>query len=506
MSAKWGDAGANDTRQGSLREFCTPIFRHRGKALVLFCVLAGLVIAATFIAPPVYQSEAKLLVRPGREAVAAPPTVGPGEIMYLSRRMEEQLNSELEILRSRQLAEAVVNKVGADKIMAKRATGALVHKLSLGARAATTEAAVQEVVASCGIQALRDTDILQVTFQSQDPALAQKALEDLISAYLDLHVKVYEAGTSFGLFQRQTDYLKDQLTKADEALREFKNKAGISSLHDQRLFLIERTGNMLFKAAGVTADLAGSRASAKSLQDGLGQVDKTVVVEQVSNTPNGFMDTARLKLLDLRVKEKDLLSQYPESSRFVRNVRNQIKQAEDSMGTEEATRTEVKTGVNDPYQKLQFAYFTEKAKLDGLEQTDRTLRAEIGPAEAELRSMIDAETTLTALERQQAVLDASYREYVAKLEDARILQLLEHDKISNIAVVQPATTPIKPVRPRKALNVALGILLGLVGGVSFAFLSEHLDHTFRTTKHVEDHLGIPVLVAIPETRRRALKV
>jgi len=507
MSARWGEAVIDGTRQeSSLREFCTPIFRHKGKALVLFVVLAGLVIISTFVAPAVYESEAKLLVKPGRETVAADPTVPADSIMYLSRKMEEELNSELEILRSRRLAEAVVDKVGADRLIAERATGGLARKLGLRASTGSHDGGVRAVVDSYEAEALRGTNILRVTYESTDPALARTALEDLIEAYLDLHVQVHRTGSSFELFQEQTNTLREELAEADAALNRFKKKVGVSSLHDQRLFLVEGTGDLRLKSQEVTSQLAAARASAKALEEAVEEMDRTVVYRTTTGTPNAFMDDARLRLLELKLRDKDLAAQYPASNRYVRSVRSQIQEAEQAMADEPSTRTQVETVISKAYEDLQIALSIEKAKLAALEEEDRSLRAQLGPMEAELQQLIDAEAELVTLERQQAVLDGSYRQYVAKLEEARIFQLLERDKVSNIAVVQPATQPIKPVKPRRGLNVIVGLLLGLAGGAALAFLADRLDHSFRNGKQVEDRLGIPVLVSIPESRTRALKV
>jgi uncharacterized protein involved in exopolysaccharide biosynthesis len=244
----------------------------------------------------------------------------------------------------------------------------------------------------------------------------------------------------------------------------------------------------------------------KALEEELAGLDRDVVYRTTTGAPNAFMDDARLRLLDLKLRDKELAVQYPSSNRYVRSVRSQIQETEQATGDEPVTRTQVETVINKPYQDTQAALLAERAKLAALEEQDRSLRAQSEPMQAELQQLTDAEGHLVGLERQQAVLDSSYRQYVAKLEDARILQLLEREKISNIAVVQPATTPIKPVRPRKALNVSLGLLLGLAGGVALAFLCDRLDHSFRSAKQVEEHLGIPVLVSIPESRTRALKV
>jgi uncharacterized protein involved in exopolysaccharide biosynthesis len=508
MNGRWGEAAVSGgRREGSLRELCSPIFRHKGKALALFVLLAGLVIVSTFLAPPIYQSEAKLLVKPGRESVAADPTVPPGSIMYLSRRMEEVLSSELEILLSQQLVETVVDQEGVQKLAQEGlGAGSLFNALGLAGPLRTRESALKAFKGSFQAEVARGTNILRVTFEAPSPALARTALNDMIQAYLDLHMRVHMPEGSYELLEEQTELLSKELADADDALDQFKKKVRISSLHDQRLYLLEATADLRLEAQKVAGELAAARAATASLQEAVAAVPETTVLQTVAGAPNFFMDDARFRLLELKLREKELSTQFAPTSRFVQNVRDQIGRTQEVVSGENDTRTQVTTGANRPYQEIQIAFLTQKSKLAALEQHEQALQAQLAPMEAELESLIAAERGLTDLERQQSVRDGTYREYVNRLEEARIVQMLERDKISNVAIVQPATEPLSPVKPRKGLNILLGLVLGILGGVGIAFLSDNLDHSFRSARQVEEHLGIPVLVSIPDTRRRALKV
>ena len=111
--------------------------------------------------------------------------------------------------------------------------------------------------------------------------------------------------------------------------------------------------------------------------------------------------------------------------------------------------------------------------------------------------MNSTEVKMVNLQRELSLLDVKYRKYSDNLEQVRIDQALETNKISNISVVQAATASLKPVRPRKALNLALGLFLGIFGGIGLAFFSEYLDHSLRTPQDVEEKLDLQVLASIP---------
>jgi len=57
---------------------------------------------------------------------------------------------------------------------------------------------------------------------------------------------------------------------------------------------------------------------------------------------------------------------------------------------------------------------------------------------------------------------------------------------------------VRPVKPNKPLNIALGIIIGLVVGVGLAFFIEYLDTSVKTIDDVERSLQSPVLGVIPQ--------
>jgi len=89
-----------------------------------------------------------------------------------------------------------------------------------------------------------------------------------------------------------------------------------------------------------------------------------------------------------------------------------------------------------------------------------------------------------------------YRQCWDSLQRAKTSAALDSDRISNVVVVQPATHPMAPIKPNKALNLLLGLLIGLGGGVALALLREFIDDTLKNERDVEARLRIPVLASI----------
>ena len=350
------------------------------------------------------------------------------------------------------------------------------------------------------IEALKNTDIITISFEAKSQKLAQETINKLIGFYLDKHINVHRTRGSYEFFDDQTDQFRNTLSQAEENLRELKNKTGIASLDEQRRVLVKRIGDLEQEVEETESALAASRAKVQALKKNLSGLPETLVTQETSGTGNQGADLMRSRLYELQLKEQDLLSKFSETSKPVQEVRRQIVEAQALLDKEERTRTQVTKGLNEAHKQVQLALFAEEATLSSLEAKAKEQRRQLTSARGELKAINDGEIRLVQAQREMDIQDVIYRKYYEKLEQARIDNALEIGKISNISVVQPATYPVKPVRPKKLLNLALGLFLGIFGGIGLAFFSEYLDHTFKKPEDIEERLKLPMLAAIPNSK------
>ena len=153
---------------------------------------------------------------------------------------------------------------------------------------------------------------------------------------------------------------------------------------------------------------------------------------------------------------------------------------------------------------LQPTLLTETATLSSLQAKVETQKKQLAEAREGLRTLNDSEIRITRLAREIDIEEANYQKYVDSREQARIDHALEAGNISNISVVQSATVPIKPIRPRKLLNLALGLFLGILGAVGLVFVCEYLDHSIKTPEEAEMRLQLPTLASIPLVRSKRM--
>jgi non-specific protein-tyrosine kinase len=75
-----------------------------------------------------------------------------------------------------------------------------------------------------------------------------------------------------------------------------------------------------------------------------------------------------------------------------------------------------------------------------------------------------------------------------------------------VTIVEPATVPLTPSKPRTFLNYALGLFVGLIGGLGLAFLFENLDTTLHTQDEIESITKKTALARIPKANKKELDI
>jgi uncharacterized protein involved in exopolysaccharide biosynthesis len=137
-----------------------------------------------------------------------------------------------------------------------------------------------------------------------------------------------------------------------------------------------------------------------------------------------------------------------------------------------------------------------RAELSSQVAKAAALTRQLGNLENEIRSFDLLGNEFQTLKREVASNEKNYRTYLERLEEARISEDMDRKKMANISVIQPAAVPAKPVKPKKGLNILLGMILGAVSGLGFAFFSEYTSESFSTPGIAEKQLALPVLTTI----------
>ncbi len=502
--------GAIQPHNQALLDILQALFRHKGKAsLVLF---GSLVLAAvvTIFAARTYRSEAKLLVRLGRENATLDPTasLASGSMVAGATSRENEINSVAEILQSRQVFEKVVDAVGPDAIL--HSTGTLLAAENTASRTPSQQAippqqgsvmplralpetsphsslsdrdkAILKLTKLLRVEPVKHSNIVAISYEGYSPETAQAIVTNLIDCYLEEHLRLNRTPGAHEFLAEQTKRLQSSLAHSESELHDLMNETSVVSCDARRrelegdLSLVE---NALRKA---TAAAAASNAQVVALSEAMRRLPKMQVADETSGVGDYGTDVMRGQLYSLQLKEHELSAKYTQEYPELREIREQVAAAEKTLDRENRTRNQVSKHPDQTYKESEISLVHEKAVLASWQAQIATLEKQLGEVHGEMRQFNDMDLRHRALQRDIDLQAAQYRKYSENLDQARIDQALEVQRMSNISIAQPATYEAMPVRPRPLFNLALALVLGGIGAVGTAVAADRRKGRVKTTE------------------------
>ena len=456
----------------SKRELFRTFFRFQRRGLWVFVGILAAAGIGLCVCPREYASEAKVLVRMGRENLALDPTVASGALVSSGNNREAEMNSVIQSLGSRSNFEQVLDVVGAEKeinspLDRERALLALSKDISLSVPKNSTV-----VVLSC---------------LASSPGRAQRIVQTLLDVCLQEHMRINRTQGSFGFFGEQAELLKSQLDAAGAALRDAKNRYELVTLDGRRSALQQQINSVELHAQETDAGLAASQAKSADMAKKLDTLPAQLVQQMVGGSPNNGVGEMRQKLFELQTREQELLSHRTEAHPEVVAIRQQVRETQRILSAEMPQHQQAATALMTP----------ERSQAAGLIARAASLSEQHRELTAQLMDLNDQELEIVELERRVRLFDANYVAYAKGLEQARIDDELKNEGISNLSVIQTPSFVPKPAVPKNARTLILAFIAAMGGAVGVVLLSDHLDESIRNTAGAERQLQLKVLASLP---------
>jgi len=489
--------------------------RRQFKRAVLTFVLVGMVFAAAVVLwPRSYRSEGKLFIRPTVKPLAEDPTATKEyQIGVASDASEFEVNSVVHILKSRRLAEAIVDRVGPMVILnqvefADSSSAAFPSTVGREGTVSTNEtfsrkreAAIRALMKSLSVTTPKKSTVIDIRCDTWSPELSQQIVASLMELYLQEHVRVNRVDGSYSFFQEQVELLERELADVNEQLRSTKSENALASIEGKRASLEQQLTVIELQITENQRQKSASEATIQSLRQTIERLPESVTAQNVDGLPNNAADAMRAELFRQEARLADLSSKYTDSHPEVQAAKDQVLELQRIMQEQAPQKRQVTTGRSPERQTLTVNMLAEQAALDAAEARLERLHQQHALVLKDLRELNAAEVRIADLQRQMQLADSNYRNYAQKLEQARMHNALETERISNIKVVQPATLVKKAVSPNKLLLAVVGLFLATVLAIAVAVVSDRSNSVLTTREDVEQHLELPVLASIPRTKQ-----
>jgi uncharacterized protein involved in exopolysaccharide biosynthesis len=459
------------------RDLVARIFRQRTVFVIcLLLVIAGFIITGQF--QPKYQAEMKILVRKERvDPVVTTDQNSTPQLQTMSVR-EEDLNSQVEILKGEDLLRDVVLQAG----------------LTRGNNDPVAIAkAVRKLERSLAVSAVTKTDLIAIRYESTNPEQSRRVLATLASLYLTKQRNVHGPDFEVSFFQEQVREHGAVLQAAEAKLLEFTQRTGIVSADLERDLTIRQMKEMNQERIQTNADIAALQGQTGQLAAQVAaQPDRIPTASKTADNPQ-LLNQLKGTLLTLQLKRTELLNQYDSHYRLVQDVDREIATTQALIDAQAAAPVRENSSDSNPTRlTLRTELAQSHAQLTGLQAKASQLSEATTSLERSAQDLTEKDAEQDILLRNVKTEKDQYQLYVDKLDQARTTHSLDKGGILNVAVVQEPQLPALPVHSTLGMLVA-AIFTGGLLSLGAAFISDIFDPTIRNAEELGEVLRVPLL-------------
>jgi uncharacterized protein involved in exopolysaccharide biosynthesis len=443
-----------------LREYVRVLRKHMWLMLACFVVVLGTVALGTYLQRPIFRATTRALLDREAPRVVNFQEAGPsGEPL-------EVFQTQVQIIRSRPVAQRVIDTLDLKS-----------KKPGLALAADPVEA----FLGSVSVEPVRNTRLVEIQVEDPDPKLAAEMANAVASAYVyqNLELKLSSARDALSWLTAQVSDLKTKVNESELALQRYREQAGLVQVEEKQSLGVRKLAE--FNSAYIEAKARRLEMEARlaELRRASQQTEALESSPLVMNNP--LIQRLKGQLVELEVQRSKLLKTYRDKHPEIVKIQSQVD--------------EISVKIKEEVGRLALSMESE---YNALKARENAMLQAVNQYKDEAQSLGKKEIQLGILKREADSNQQLYDVLLKRLKETSLSQGLDS---SNVRVIEAAIVPTHPVKPRKVLNLAIGVLVGLAVGVGAAFFLEYMDDTVSTPEQVERALGVPVFSLIPVLSR-----
>lgn len=477
-----GDYYYVEAEEGSiLKEYFHIIMRRKWWVIGSFLIIFLAATLYTFLRTPIYLSMAKLQItqdNPGSQVSLDDKM----SVLTGSSSLDDFKQTQYGILRSRSLAWRVIEALNLQehpdfKIIRERNPDKTDTEI--------TNKMKDLFLEKLELNPIKNSSLVEVYFQSPDKEMAQKVVNAIADEYM--YLSIDRRNESYDLVRKWLDkQLQDmaaKVQKAQKKLYEFGQKSDIYTLDDNirvspgNNISSGQSGNIVYQKF-MDLNILLTKAQAERLA-------KEAQFNQIkAKGPNAPLIVNHPLMASLR---QELVAQQAKVS----GMRKVYRGGHPEMQAEMANLAEIRGRLDAEVQRLQESV---KADYEAAKRTEDLLEERFSAQKGKMAKLQNNLTDYQILKRDAQTNEQLYQALLSRVKEASIASTMVP---SNIAVIDPAELASGPYKPKKLLDLALGMVAGLIFGLGLAILADHLDDTVKNTEDLERSCSLSCLGAVP---------
>ncbi|MGH7887981.1 MAG: polysaccharide biosynthesis tyrosine autokinase, partial [Candidatus Binatia bacterium] len=320
---------------------------------------------------------------------------------------------------------------------------------------------------------VQGTSLVRSGFSTADPKLSARLANLHSATYTKYGIETRAKANRHALnfLQHKLLDLKARVEKSEAALNRYRKDKGIISMDDKENLVVDRLTDLNSRLTEAEAERIGIESQVHVIRKGGADSLPTIAASAMVQGLKGELSRLQSEFIQLA---KEFKPGYP---RFDK-VKAQIDGVQSQLSSEIAAEA----------RRAESAYQAAHAK-------EKQLRGRLEDQKKATLDLKDSGVQYAILARE---VDTNRQLYDSVLQRLKEMGVASEVRTSNVYFMEQAEVPASPSYPRKQRTLALGLLLGLAGGIGLAFLLDRLDNTLKTPSESEIYLQLPSLAVIPD--------
>lgn len=472
----------NIEEQIDLRDYLRVILKQRWIIIAFFAIVVIVVAIYVLTATPVYKATTRLIIEKEN-----PNVVSIEEVMAVDASGSDYYQTQYKIIESRLVAREVIKRLRLDQSQefCPPPKNAVISLLKTDETSKETQEyeqdseLVSDFISRIEVLPIRNSRLVDISFEAKDPVLVFRIANTLASAYIDqnLEIKLVAAQSAMEWLNNRVYDERIKVEKAEQTLLRYKEKnriiidfsSDVEHVSAQKLAQLN-TQVVEAQSKRVEAETRFKQAAAL-----IGHSDMLDSVPEVLNNE---------LIRQIKSMEVNLYQRMSEFSRKYGKNHPQMVAIDSELKTLQKRKSqEVNRVINSLKNEYKVALAREKSLKDALSKQKQ-----------ELLDLNEKAIQYGVLRREVESAQNIYELLIKRFKET---SLSENMKSGNIRIIDKAEVPTTPVKPKKKLSIILAMIVGFFGGTGLAFFFEYLDNTIKTPDDLKQYLNIPDLGPVP---------
>ena len=491
----------------TLTDLLRIVLKHKWTLLTVIVLACSVAAVRTFLSTPIYRSTVILQIDRAAQRVVSFNTDVDRE---QANDDPNSLTTQVELLKSRSLAERVIDELRLDQSMpvataiaadaapphaGERAPGdadatakgdylerivrgyrKLMNPSTRNTEVLGRDAVLKSFLESLTVEPIRNSRLIKLHVENTSPELAARIANSTVQAYIAMGLERKMDASSYA-----KTFLEDQIKQIKAKLEESERKLNRFAQEKQILTLDEKTSVVNQTYTDYAAALSKAeqeRIKIEALHNEIKKNPDNVAIVGENKTVQSYKE----QKAKLEIEYQQNLRIYKPDFPKMLQIKAQIAEVDAQIKKEVSA---IAATVQGQYQSAQ--------------QQESLIRDKLAQTRKQVLSTQDSSIDLNLLKRE---VDTNRQLYDGLLQRIKQLGVSGGVVTNNISVVDPAEASLFPYKPNLPRNLLIGLAAGLFLGLCIVFVLEFIDDSIKFPDEVERLLGLPLMGIIPRVTRK----